>query len=67
MRANDLMTTDEVLAFFPGKNAEWVRNVLVRPRRVEVVKVGRTRFIVRRSFMEHLECMRVRVSRSAWS
>lgn len=44
-----LMSYAEVAELFPGKGARWVRDYLVRPRRVDVVKLGRDRFVVRES------------------
>lgn len=45
----DLMSFAEVAAMFPGKNRRWVRDFLVAPKRVESVKLGRDRFVVRES------------------
>lgn len=44
-----LMSYDEVAAMFPGKNWRWVRDFLVKHKRVEAVKVGRDTFVVRSS------------------
>lgn len=44
-----LMSYEEVAAMFPGKNRRWVRDFLVAPKRVESVKLGRDRFVVRDS------------------
>lgn len=44
-----LMSYDEVAAMFPGKNWRWVRDFLVKHKRVESVKVGRDTFVVRAS------------------
>lgn len=44
-----LMTYDEVAAMFPGKSWRWVRDFLVAGRRVDAVRIGRDRFVVRAS------------------
>lgn len=43
------MSYDEVAAMFPGKNWRWVRDFLVKHKRVDTVKVGRDTFVVRAS------------------
>lgn len=45
----ELLSYEECAKLFPGKPARWVRDFLVRPRRVDVVKIGRDRFVVKAS------------------
>lgn len=44
-----LMSYEEVAAMFPGKNWRWVRDFLVKNKKVDAVKVGRDIFVVRSS------------------
>lgn len=44
-----LMSYEEVAEMFPGKTARWVRDFLVAGKRVDAVRVGRDRFVVRAS------------------
>ena len=44
-----LMSYEEVAAMFPGKGWRWVRDFLVKQKRVEAVKVGRDVFVTRAS------------------
>lgn len=60
MRADDLMSYEQAAEMFPGRNARWVRDRLVRRKRVDVVKVGRTRFIKRESLVRFIAASTVR-------
>lgn len=44
-----LLTYQQAAERFPGRNARWVRDRLVADNRVDVVKIGRTRFVVAES------------------
>lgn len=46
-----LMSYGEVAEMFPGKSERWVRDFLVAGKRVDSVKVGRDRFVVRESLV----------------
>lgn len=45
----ELLNYEECAKLFPGKPARWVRDFLVRQNRVDVVKLGRDRFVVKAS------------------
>lgn len=49
--AQGLMSYEEVAKMFPGRTVRWVRDFLVAPKRVDSVKIGRYRFIVRASLV----------------
>ncbi len=45
----ELLNYEECAKLFLGKPARWVRDFLVRQKRVDVVKIGRDRFVVKAS------------------
>lgn len=56
----ELLSYEACAGLFPGKSARWVRDFLVRPRRVDTVKLGRDRFVVKAS-LEKLVARSTRV------
>ena len=51
----DLMSYREAASLYPGKGVRWVRDNLVKGRRVESVRIGGSGFIVRKSLEAFVE------------
>lgn len=52
---DELMSAEQVAAMFPGKSVRWVMDKLVRAKRVDVVKIGGSRWIVKSSLVRMME------------
>lgn len=49
-----LLSYEQAAACFPGKGVRWVRDCLVKGRRVDSVRIGGSGFIVKKSLEAYL-------------